>query len=241
MQRTFMAVAVAVFAAAAEAGIVDDFGDILFWSGSGTNQAGFVLDFGTTAPQGAPPAVAWGYRWNGTANLADMIFSLAGTISGSGAPAPVAGSDPRLGIDVTLYPNWYGQNLREYTVDALAYNQVGLPAGWSQEVRSLLNDWENDRGIAQYGASGAGGLWPAGGMLNTAGLGPVGTTLADGGWYGYVVAQYDPENDYRYPDPLAFAQPTAAVPEPASRALAAIGLAMLGMRLRRSRYRGTLA
>ena len=38
MRRACVALAVMSWAAAAPAGIVDDFGDILFWAGSGTNQ-----------------------------------------------------------------------------------------------------------------------------------------------------------------------------------------------------------
>lgn len=242
MRRALVALVVASWATVAQAGVVSDFGDILFWAGSGTNQAAFVLDFGTSAPQGSPPAVAWGYRWNGSANLADMIFSLAGTITGSGAPAAVAGSDPRLGVDVLFSPDFNGPGLNEYFVTSLSYDQVGLPAGWSQDVRSLVNDYDNDLGVAQYGNPGSGGSWPSGGMLGISSFGPVSTPLAAGGWYGYVVAQYDPLNDYAYPDPFAFSQPTAAVPEPAALLLAAVGVVVagLGQGLRRRFVRATL-
>lgn len=240
MRRALVALAVMSWAAAAQAGIVNDFGDIRYWAGSGTNQAGFVLDFGTAAPQGAPPAVAWGYRWNGTASLDQLIFSLAGTISGSGAPAPVAGSDPRLGVAVTYYPDYNGPGAGEYTVDGLAYDQVGLPAGWSQELRTLENDYFNDRSIANYMAPNAGGVWPVGGALQVAGVGPIGTVLTDGGWYGYVVAQYDPLDNYAFPDPLAFSQPTAAIPEPATIVLAIAGIGFAGLGLRRRCDRATL-
>lgn len=244
MRRVLVAVAMISWAATAQAGIVNDFGDLLFWAGSGTNQAAFVIDFGTTAPQGAPPAVAWGYRWNGTATLDQMIFSLAGTISGSGAPAPVAGSDPRLGVTVTLYPDYYepapGEYISEYTVDRLTYDQVGLPTGWTQEFRSLENDFFNDLSIASYLAPTAGGVWPVGGSLQLASFGPIGTVLTNGGWYGYVVAEYGGPPDYALPDPLAFSQPTAAIPEPATLVLAAAGLGIAVLGLRRRGARATL-
>lgn len=244
MRRLLLTVAVGAWAAGAQAGIVNDFSDILFWAGSGTNQAGFVLDFGTAAPPGSPPAVAWGYRWDGTASLAKMMFSLAGTITGSGAPAAVAGSDPRLGIDVTRYPNFNGPGLDEFAVNSLSYDQVGLPAGWSQEIRSLLNDYDNDRGVAQYGDPGSDGIWPPGGQLGISYFGPAGTSLASGGWYGYVVTTYtyvyDPVYDYSYPEyPVAnaFSQPTAALPEPRALALAAGGLGWAAVGWRRRGWR----
>ncbi|MFM7107355.1 MAG: hypothetical protein ACKOZU_01900, partial [Planctomycetaceae bacterium] len=222
MRRMIVATVVVSWAAVAHAGIVSDFGDILFWAGSGTNQAALVLDFGTAVPQGAPQAVAWGYRWNGAATLQDMVFGLAGTIAitGTTSPAPAADSDPRLGVDAG-----YSTTYHSYFVNTLAYDQVGLPAGWSQGVRSLLNDFDNDVYITQYERPSAAGVWPAGSVLDLASLGLSDTALASGGWYGYVAAPADPLNFYALPDTFVFAQPTAAVPEPSTAVLLAGGAA----------------
>ena len=239
MRRVVVAVAVAFWAAAAQTGIVNDFNDILFWAGSGTNQAAFVLDFGTAAPQAAPAAVAWGYRWNGTASLADMMFALAGTldITGTTAPPVAVGSDPRLGIQAEWNAGW-----GDYFMHAISFDQVGLPAGWSQEVRSLVNDYENNLGVGQYVAAASGGPWPAGGLLGLSSFGPVGTPLVAGGWYGYVVAELGVDQDgwAVLPETYVFSQPTAAVPEPAAIALAAAGIALAGLGLRRRHARATL-
>lgn len=234
MRRMALGFVVAAWAAAGQAGIVGDFGDILFWAGSGTNQAALVLDFGTAAPQATPRAIAWGYRWNGVAKLDDMVFALTGSISGSNVPAPVPGSDPRLGITATYYTSF-----QSYFIAEIAYDQVGLPAGWSQEMRSLVNDFDTDSAIAQYEAPDAGGTWPLAGALAVSPLGPADTGLATGGWYGYVVAAYDPTT-FEYPATLSFYQPTAAIPEPAAGPLVASGAAALGERLRRRRRRATL-
>lgn len=234
MRRMVVGLVVAAWAAAGQAGIVNDFGDILFWAGSGTNEAALVLDFGTAAPPATPQAVAWGYRWNGAANLDDMVFALTGSISGANVPAPVPGSDPRFGITATYYTSF-----QSYFIASITYDQVGLPAGWSQETRSLVNDFDTDEGIAQFEAPTAGGIWPQTGTLAVSPVGPADTALATGGWYGYVVAPYDPST-FEYPATVSFYQPTAAIPEPSAIAIVAAGLAALGPRLRRRRRRTRL-
>ena len=47
-----------------------DFADILFWVGEGTNEAVMAVNWADTA-------LAWGYRWNGTATVADMMAHIA--------------------------------------------------------------------------------------------------------------------------------------------------------------------
>ena len=56
-----------------------DFNDILFWVGEGTNEAVMAVNWADTA-------LAWGYRWNGTATVADMM-------------AHIAAADPRFSYD----------------------------------------------------------------------------------------------------------------------------------------------
>ncbi len=50
-------------------------GDIQFWVGSGSNEAGFVADWnnGETVE-----SIIWGYRWDGTATGEDMLRAIAG-------------------------------------------------------------------------------------------------------------------------------------------------------------------
>ncbi len=47
-----------------------DFNDILFWVGNGSNEAVMAVNWADTA-------LAWGYRWNGTATVADMMAHIA--------------------------------------------------------------------------------------------------------------------------------------------------------------------
>lgn len=46
------------------------FSEILFWVGEGTNEAVMAVNWADTA-------LAWGYRWNGTATVADMMDAIA--------------------------------------------------------------------------------------------------------------------------------------------------------------------
>ena len=203
---------------------VDSFSDILFWTGSGTNEAALVLQFPTTIGTGtgtmAPPSVAWGYRWDGSATFADMLFSLAGEIIGG--PQPVTGSDSRLGIDVTYYSSF-----GDYFVNEISYNQVGLPSEWSQAVRQI-GPYDPDTGEypAQYQLDSAAGAW-TGSRLSASNFGISGTALVDGGWYGFVQAD-------GLETSFSFTQPVAAVPEPSTWALLACGaLVWIAWRRRR--------
>ena len=215
MQIRAMAVLlVAMLPVSARAALVtvDDFSDILFWTGSGTNQAALVLQFPTAVESGTatPTSIAWGYRWNEPATFADMVFSLAGQIAGG--PQPVAGSDDRLVVDVSYYSSF-----DDYFVNEISYNQIGLPAAdWSQVVRQIgPYDIDTEEYPAQYQLDSASGVW-TGGQLTVSGAGIAGTPLVDGGWYGFIQA------DGLAPT-LAFDQPVAAVPEPAALPLAVCG------------------
>jgi hypothetical protein len=50
------------------------FDDIEFWVGTGTNRAAFVIDWFEDSTE--PPALAWGYRWDGTAKGRDMLMAI---------------------------------------------------------------------------------------------------------------------------------------------------------------------
>lgn len=203
---------------------VNTFDNLLFWTGSGTNEAALVLQFPATSGTGAaavvPPSIAWGYRWDGSATFANILFSLAGGITGG--PPPVAGADPRLAVDVSFY-SFFG----DYFVNDISYDQVGLPSEWSQAVRQI-GPYDIDTGEypAQYQLNGAAGVW-TGSPLLVSDFGISGTPLVDGGWYGFVQAEGGPN--------YVFAQPVSAVPEPSAWAMLTGGalLAVFFLRQRR--------
>ena len=210
-------VVVAAGAARADLVSVSSFDDLLYWTGSGTNEAALVLQFPTTVSSStvAPAAIAWGYRWNGSATMEQMVFALAGGITGG--PAPAAGSDPRLAFDVS---DWGTLSKPEYFVNSISYAQAGLPAGWSPVTREIP-EWNDPNFAALYTRAGD-GSWSSG-PFTLSDFGMSSITLADGDWYGFVYTDG--------PGTFAFSQPVAAVPEPATwtmllgGALAAIAVA----------------
>jgi hypothetical protein len=235
-------VSVAVWGQALSAATVtvNSFSDLLFWTGSGTNASALVLQFGDEA---TPTSIAWGYRWDEpveealSPTVADMVFALTGQISGARAPQPVAGADPRLAIDADFYPDW-----NAYFVNSFSYDQFGLPSPWSQDVRDLVNDYDNDLGIGFYTAVAdpvdPAGPWPQAGSQSLSPLGITGLPLANGGWYGFVVQEliYPPGEIYpQLPASVNFTQPVSAVPEPGTWALlvGAAAVATAAARLRR--------
>jgi hypothetical protein len=198
---------------------VAGFADIGFWAGSGTNASAFVLQFGTAA---APTSITWGYRWNGSGSVADMIFSLAGDITVTGGETLPAGTDPRLAVDATYYE--YGE-ATGYYLTAIRYEQVGLPPGWDQITRSIVDEYfVNGTYPVLYAAPAAGGAWTGAGepplmpfTYSLVGISDLG--LAPGGWYGFVQGTGASS--------FGFTQPVSAVPEPPSWALVAGGLVTL--------------
>lgn len=190
---------------------VSSLNNIQYWTGSGTNSAALVLQFGASA---TPASIAWGYRWNGTsATAATMLFSLAGTITGSSAPAPLLGADPRLSVDVSFFSGFGG-----YFVNTISYNQSGLPAPWGQVSRTIKDDYFGDGTYPTLYSLNSTGLWNSSFALAQVGMSQM--VLTNGAWIGFVQSD-------GAADPFAFAQPVAAVPEPTSLALLGAGGAVV--------------
>lgn len=53
-----------------------NFDDIVYWVGTGTNEAAFVVQWNDSKN---PDALVWGFRWNGTATGEDMLKEIAKT------------------------------------------------------------------------------------------------------------------------------------------------------------------
>jgi hypothetical protein len=189
---------------------VNSFTNIQYWTGSGTNRAALVMEFGASA---TPTSIAWGYRWNGSsATAATMLFSLAGTITGSNAPAPLLGADPRLSVDVSFFSGFGG-----YFVNTISYNQSGLPAPWTQTTRMIEDAYFDDGTYPTLYSLNSGGLWSS--SFTQAQVGMSDISLTNGVWIGFVQSD-------GAADPRAFAQPVAAVPEPGTSALLVLGAAL---------------
>ena len=131
--------------------------DILFWVGTGSNEAVMAVNWADTA-------LAWGYRWNGTATVADMM-------------AHIAAADPR-----------FSYVLGSFGIDDINY--IDTAAGMTTPLGVTPgNYWESknngvmDAGMGQTLANGDFEKWadPAAGVV-------VDSTYWDGwGWsYTYV-------------------------------------------------------
>ncbi len=190
---------------------VSNYDDIQFWAGLGANRSAVVVEFNIDS---APFSVAWGYRWSGETTLQTMMFHLAGAIAGG--PAPVPGSDPRLSLSVTDF------GAIGYSLDTLTYDQTGLGGTWPAGTLSLTG-WDGMNWNNLFSLNGSAN-WLSG-PFEFSNVGMAGITLVDGGWYGWALANG--------PTTYNFQQPVAAVPEPSTLVLVALGAAALLWRRRR--------
>jgi len=117
------------------------FSDILFWVGEGTNEAVMAVNWADTA-------LAWGYRWNGTATVADMM-------------AGIAAADPR-----------FSYVLGSYGIDDINYidTAAGMTAPLGVTPGSYWESKNNgfvDAGMTQALANGDFEKWadPAAGVV----------------------------------------------------------------------------
>jgi len=86
-----------------------DFSEILFWVGTGSNEAVMAVNWADTA-------LAWGYRWDGTATVADMMNHIAAadprfSFTGTGMVSDINYIDTAAGMTTPLGitpGNWWG-------------------------------------------------------------------------------------------------------------------------------------
>jgi hypothetical protein len=201
---------------------VNSFSNVQYWTGTGTNRAALVLEFGGPS---TPASLAWGYRWNGSSTAASMLFALAGTITvtGTNAPSPLAGSDPRLAVDASFFSGFGG-----YFVNTISYNQVGLQAPWTQATRLIEDTYFVDGTYPTLYSLNSTGLWSS--SFAQAQVGMSALALSNGMWVGFV--QTGDTNNFR-----TFAQPTAAVPEPKTAALLFVAAAFAILWKKRAKQR----
>ena len=112
------------------------FSDILYWVGTGSNEAVLAVNWADTA-------LAWGYRWNGTATVADMM-------------AAIAADDPRFDYSGTGM-------LNDITFNDGTVNLAGTPGNWWGST----NNGFMDMGLGQTLADGDFEKWadPAAGVI----------------------------------------------------------------------------
>lgn len=174
---------------------VANFDNIQFWTGSGTNRAALILEF-NSGPQKL--SVAWGYRWNGSAVMQDMLFALAGSITGSAsAPSPQAGSDPRLAVTVGFFSGF------GFFVDEVRYDPAGLGGAWPASPQIIMDDFFFTGTYPSIYWTAGNGTWTGQPLAYSLDHGIATLPLQDGGWFGII--QSDGFDDF-----YSFLQPWAA-------------------------------
>ena len=124
------------------------FSEILFWVGEGSNEAVMAVNWADTA-------LAWGYRWNGIATVADMM-------------ADIAAADPRFsyelgswGLDDILFAVAEGDTLRKVPFSYWESKNNGvMDAGMNQTLANGdLEKWAEPAAGVIVDSMEYGGYW----------------------------------------------------------------------------------
>jgi hypothetical protein len=187
--------------------LVTNFEDVTFWTGTGSNRAALVLDFDTGSDR---VSVAWGYRWDGLAVMEDMLFALAGSITGSGQPpAPTPGSDARLAANLVYYEG------SGFFLNYLTFDSRGLGALWPDSQMRIENDYSATGTYPAVYLQPGNGTWTAQPFDYSVDHGTPTLALQNGGWFGIV--QSSGEETYEFAAPYAAPAATPIpIPVPAT-------------------------
>ena len=124
--------------------------DILFWVGTGSNEAVMAVNWADTA-------LAWGYRWDGTATVADMMAHIAAadprfSYSGTGMVSDINYIDTAAGMTTPLgitSGNWWGSTNNGVMDMGMAQTlNNGDLEKWADSSTGILVDsvWVNEYG-----------------------------------------------------------------------------------------------
>ena len=183
------------------------FDDIDFWVGAGASRAALVIDWVEDTAQ--PPALAWGYRWDGTATGADMLAAIIAAdprlfakLGGSpGSPVAAYG----LGYDADNDGQFALDDDTAFDADGIAYTG---PADGTVAISAAdyyAEGWFT--GFWHYGVPVVAASNPyEGGQWRDISSGLAGRTLVDGTWDSWA---YTPTFDF-----AAFAENPVAARSP---------------------------
>ncbi len=203
------------------------FDDITYWVGSGSNRAGFVVDWNGGKN---PVSLAWGYKWDGTATGKDMLTAIAGTDNlrdsiGGTIIETTTGADERLYVEMVDW-GWgisiFGLGY-DIDNDGFAYVFGDDETGHAGDSDDHYKEGWSTSGYWSYWGSSDGVSW------DYPGIGFDGHTLSNGGWEGWSFAAA-PDWNLTPPDEPAAAE----VPEPMTIVLFGLG-GLLVRKLRKSR------
>ena len=180
------------------------FDDIDFWVGSGANRAAMAIDWHRELND--PPAMVWGYCWDGIANGRDMLLAVVAADDRLFAKLGMQGDQIRaygLGYDANDDGQFALDNegLTQFDADGIAYGSaplIGTPA--LDDGDYYTEGWEFD--FWHYGV-GVGNPFNGGHWLSSP-LGIVDRQLANGVWDGWAFQDRDePPFDAFAENPIA--------------------------------------
>jgi hypothetical protein len=156
------------------------FDDIDYWVGAGANHAALVIDWAEGAPE--PPALAWGYRWDGVASGRDMLTAIIAADDRLFAKLGGAGANLVSVFGLGYDANDDGQFALD---DNTSFDQLGIaitgPADGSASLD--LADYYAEgwfTGFWHYGVAASNPY--AGGSWSDIHVGMASRMLADGAW-----------------------------------------------------------
>ncbi len=156
------------------------FDDITYWVGSGSNRAALTIDWADNST--APPALVWGYRWDGVKHGNDMLSAIIAAdprlfakLGGSpGSPIAVYG----LGYDANSNGQFGINDDTAFDSQGFAYTDPSDLATATDSGDYYAEGWF--AGFWHYGVAAAdpynGGSW------SDTSVGMAARTLTDGSW-----------------------------------------------------------
>lgn len=230
--REFVAaLAAAATVGAAQAAVVSGTDDLLFVTGSGSNQASLVIDFNDGL---SSESFAWGYRWDGVASGAGMLLAVAaadpnlsitsfGTADSGFFLTQISYFDgveshSASGGTFATFPDDYvgwGYYLAGGTAGDDTFGPGGIPTAIPGDGSSLPGVWTTS---------------PSGASLDS--FGETGRILADGAWDAWSFGPYD-ESFSHQASPGPEAPRAASVPDQGSTLL--LGLLSFALLILRPR------
>ncbi len=164
------------------------FDDVDYWVGNGANQAALVIDWVEEATE--PPALAWGYRWDGTATGRDMLLAIVAADDRLFAKLGGSPADPVIVYGLGYDANDDGQFAID---DDTAFDDSGIAFGSAPFFPAATTDagdyyaegWTFD--FWHYGIAASNPY--EGGSWSDIPLGMVGRVLTNGAWDSWALEQ----------------------------------------------------
>lgn len=206
-----------------------NFSDVKFWVGSGTNEAGFVVDWNDGK---AEQSLLWGYRWDGNATGEDMLRA-------------IVAADPNLYVSISGATP-FGTALFGIGYDTTGGNDFAVTPSLAFVDRTHVNPspYDGNDGFApanpldHYEGGWYTGYWSYWVKADVAddwgysGLGMTSRQLTDGAWDGWGFDDFTGTSGSPH-DPTAALAPVS-IPEPGTASVAVVsGAALLLLRRRK--------